>query len=206
MKKLTCILILGAFISANVYCKVNDLSVPKITNTVEKEHIRIEKLDLLQTREYAQKALKDIGRLNVLEGKYHYSNQITDKGFMDLTIRQMTLDMEYRFGIGIDLQYVNVRSVFDRIVVLQIPKDKLDLQYIEMDNKNSKIINDNKMFLVSDFKPSEVEILLEESQYNVAGKINSDDKLFDEALVNLKGELEKFVKRLGYEEVVFEVV
>lgn len=205
MKKITVVLILGAFIATYVYMKVNDLSIPKITHTEQIEQSRIEKLNLLQTREYALNALKTVGRLNVLEGKYHYKNEIIDKGFMDLIVRQMTLETEYRFGIGIDLEYVSVRSVFDRIIVLQIPKQKLELQYIELDIEKSRIVNDNKMILVSDFKPSEVEVLLEESQYNVAGKINENDKLFDEALVNLKSELDGLMKRLGYTEVIFDI-
>jgi len=205
VKKITVVLILGAFIATYVYMKVNDLSIPKITHTEQIEQSRIEKLNLLQTREYALNALKTVGRLNVLEGKYHYKNEIIDKGFMDLIVRQMTLETEYRFGIGIDLEYVSVRSVFDRIIVLQIPKQKLELQYIELDIEKSRIVNDNKMILVSDFKPSEVEVLLEESQYNVAGKINENDKLFDEALVNLKSELDGLMKRLGYTEVIFDI-
>lgn len=205
MRKTTIVLIIGVFVAANLYCKVNDLSIPKITNTEQIETQRIEKLDLMQTREYAQKSLKSVGRLNVLEGKYRYSNEIESK-FFNWTVRQITLDMEYKYCIGIDLQNVVVRSVFDKIIVIQIPKNKLELQYIELDIEKSKVIDGDKMLFVSQFKPSEVENLLEESQYNVAGKINSDDKLFDQALVNLKSELEKLTQNLGYNETIFEVI
>lgn len=59
------------------------------------------------------------------------------------------------------------------------------------------------MWLVSQFKPSDVEILIEQSQQNVVNKIGADKDVFNKAYINLKGEIEKLVKFLGYEKVIF---
>lgn len=211
MKKTTIILILGAFVLTNVYFKINDFHIPQTTrvsqatiNDAQRELDRKKESKRLQDQIIIRDKINKIGILTTLEGTYKYNNKITDKGIFDLTIREMTLDFVYKFGMGINTEDIKATKVDGDTVYINIPKDKIKLQYIEI-NSESRIVDGKKMFLVSDFKPSDVEELLEESQYVVVGKINCDDKLFDEALVNLKSELEKLVGSMGFENVVFEV-
>ena len=104
------------------------------------------------------------------------------------------------------MEYINVYKVDGTTVFVKIPRNRMQLQYIQM-NPDSKIIDGKKMLLVSQFKPSDVEVLIEQSQQNVVNKIGVDAKIFDSALYNLQDELEKLIKGLGYyETVIFDEI
>ena len=72
-----------------------------------------------------------------------------------------------------------------------------------MNSENSHVIDGKKMILVSQFRPSDVELLIENSQQDVVNRIGADSKVFNEAMSNLKSELEGLVLKLGYEKIVF---
>jgi len=153
-----------------------------------------------------QTALRKVRKITTLEGNYRYGSVITDKGFMDLTLREMTLDLKFKFGIGMDLEHVKVMKVEGTTVFLKIPKNWVQLQYIQL-NPDSKIINGKKMILVSQFNPSDVETLIEQSQQKVVNSIGANKNLFDTANINLQNELEKLVLSLGYyQQVIFDVI
>jgi len=213
MRKFT-VLLIGTLVVAGSYYYTHTPNQPTITKTqqnqlrdVKAEQDRLEHLKKLSNPEYVQGALRKVGKLTTLESSYKYSTNIKENGLYGyVTLREMTLDLGYEFGIGIDLQYIRVRTVLDKIIVIQIPKKQLQLSYIQMNTQNSKIIDGKKMILVSDFKPSEVEAIIEQSQQNVVNRIGSDDKLFDSAMENLKSELEKLILNLGYNKVMFEII
>lgn len=207
MKKYAVIVIIISLFALNIYCKANDLSIPKpkpIQTTNQADTTRVKTFS--QTPEYVQNALKQVGKLIVLEGNYNYSNVVKDKIFMDITLRQMTFDLNYKFGLGMNLEYIIVKGIYDKIIVIQIPKRWIEIQYVELDTENSNIVDGKKIILASDFKPVDVQILLEQSQENVVEKIKSNDELFDQVVVNLKSELEVFLKGLGFKDVIFEVI
>jgi len=215
MKKYIILLIVGALIATH-YSKVNDLSASTNSKNVQiqqnqlgeyqKEKERAEELKKLQDPTIIRDKINKVGKLTSLEGNYKYWSKITDKGLFDLTLREITLDFSFKFGIGISMEYINVYKVEGTTVFVKIPRNRMQLQYIQM-NPESKIINDKKMLLVSQFKPSDVEVLIEQSQQNVVNKIGADAKIFDSALYNLQDELEKLIKGLGYyETVIFDEI
>ena len=215
MKKYLILLIVGALIATH-YSKVNDLSASANSKNVQiqqnqlgeyqKEKERAEELKKLQDPTIIRDKINKVGKLTSLEGNYKYWSKITDKGLFDLTLREITLDFSFKFGIGISMEYINVYKVEGTTVFVKIPRNRMQLQYIQM-NPDSKIIDGKKMLLVSQFKPSDVEVLIEQSQQNVVNKIGVDTKLFDSALYNLQDELEKLIKGLGYyETVIFDEI
>jgi len=218
MKKYIILLIVGALIATH-YSKINDLSASTNSKNVQiqqnqlgdyqKEIDRAEELRKLQDPTIIRSELKRVGKLITLEGRYNYFSHIDtkDKFFNKFTLREITLDFEYAFQIGCDLQYIKVVRVDNKIVYIDIPKNRIQLQSITMNIQNSKITDGKKMFLIDQFAPSEVGILVNQSTQNVVNKIGADAKIFDSALYNLQDELEKMIKGLGYyETVVFDEI
>ena len=214
MKKFTSILLIGTLIVAGSYYYTHITNQPIITKTqqnqlrdLEESNKRLEYLKKLSNPEYVQGALRKTGKLTTLEGSYKYSTNIKENGLYGyVTLREMTLDLDYDFGICMDLQYIKVRTVLDKIIVIQIPKKQLQLQYIQLNIQNSKVFDGKKFMFADQFPPSEVEAVIEQSQQNVVNRIGADDKLFDSAMENLKDELEKLIISLGYKEVMFEEI
>ena len=210
MKKFTFLLVVITLFVANIYFKANDLSIPTNVKTeqsqlgdYQKEIDRAKELKLLQDPTIIQNNIRKIGKLTSLEGQYKYFSQITDKGFLNLTLREMTLDFTYSFGIGMSMEYIKINKIEGKTVYIHIPKNRMQLQYIQM-SPDSRIVGDKKMFLVSQFKPSDVEVLIEQSQQNVVNTIGADKEIFNKALENLQDELKKLIISMGYEMVVFE--
>ena len=219
MKKYVVILTLGALFATNIYFKYHNLSVPKPITT-EQVQINLGNDDYqkiidreaelkkkMQDPTIIRNQIRKAGKLTSLEGQYKYQSKIIDKGFMDLTLREITLDFTYNFAMGMDLQYITVSKVENKIVYIKIPKNRIQLQYIELNSQDSRIIEGKKMILVNQFSPSDTEVLMEQSQQNVVNMIGADKELFNDAMINLQEQLKKLVLSLGYyERVVFEIV
>jgi hypothetical protein len=98
-------------------------------------------------------------------------------------------------------------EVIEKTIVIQIPRNRIKLMSNELIPDKSSITDGKKMLFVDQFKPSEVETILEQSQQNVVNKVGNDKKFYDTATENLKGQLEGFVLRLNYfDKVQFEEV
>jgi len=218
VKKYVVILTLGALFATNIYFKYHNLSIPKPITTeqmqinlgddyYQKEIDReLELKKKMQDPTIIRNQIRKVGKLTSLEGKYKYQSKITDKGIMDLTLREITLDFVYNFGMGMNLQYITVLKVENKTVYIKIPKNRVQLHYIEL-NQDSRIIEGKKMILVNQFSPSDTEILIEQSQQNVVNMIGADNELFNNTMINLQEQLEKLVLSLGYYETVeFEIV
>ena len=219
MKKYVIILTLGTLFATNIYFKYHNLSVPKPITT-EQVQINLGNDDYqkiidreaelkkkMQDPTIIRNQIRKAGKLTSLEGQYKYQSKIIDKGFMDLTLREITLDFTYNFGMGMDLQYITIYKVENKIVYIKIPKNRIQLQYIELNSQDSRIIEGKKMILVNQFSPSDTEVLMEQSQQNVVNMIGADKELFNDAMINLQEQLKKLVLSLGYyERVVFEIV
>jgi len=216
MKKFTILLVVGALITANIYCKLNDLSVPKPISTEQlqlrdftKEQNRTAELKKMQDPTIIQNEIRKVGEITSLKGKYNYFSKISnkDKFFDKFTLREITLDFEYNYGIGINsLEYIRVLKIEDGKVYINIPKNRIQLIYIEQNMQNSKITNGDTMFLFDQFSPSDTQILSAQAQQNVVNAIGKDKKLFDDAMVNLQENIDGLIKNLGYRQVVFEII
>jgi len=216
MKKFTILLVVGVLFATNIYCKLNDLSVPK-PMPVEQVQLRDYQKDIERTVELKkmqdptiiQNELRKVGEITSLKGKYNYFSKITnkDKFFDKFTLREITLDFEYNFGIGINsLEYIKVLKIEDGKVYINIPKNRIQLIYIEQNTQNSKITDGNTMFMFDQFSPSDTQILSAQAQQNVVNAIGKDKKLFNDAMINLQEDIEGLVLGLGFEQVVFNVI
>jgi len=215
MKKLKLIILLVvALFLVNLYYKAHNPSMPQITATQQqqleeysKEQIHKNQLAKLQSPTLIQSQLKKVSRITSLQGQYNYFSKLTekDKFFKKFTLREITLDYKYTFNIGMDLQYIKITNIDNGVVHIDIPKNKIELQSITM-NPESQIITGDKMFLVSQFSPTDIQVIVNQSQQLVIDKINSDGKTFDTAKVNMQSAVEKLILSLGYTQVIFEEV
>jgi len=219
MKKLTILLVATTLITANIYLKYHNLSVPKPIimeqsqlgdyKSQQKQINRANELRKLQNPTIIQNEFKKSGKVISLEGSYKYLSKISnkDKIFDKFTLREITLDFEYNYGIGINsLEYIKVTKIENGMAYINIPKNRIQLIYIEQNMQNSKIINENNMFLFDQFSPSDTQILSAQAQQNVVNAIGKNNKLFNDAIVNLQEDIEGLVLRLGYKQTVFNVI
>lgn len=205
------ILFIVALIAVGGFDKLHSSDARQITPVEEKQLKDYQKqidreseLKKMQNPTIVRSELKRIGKIIALEGRYKYYSIITNKAlFNKLTLREITLDFEYAFQIGIDLQYINISKIKDGNVYISIPKNRIQLQSVTMNNQDSKIIDGNKLFLVNQFSPSDVGTLVNQSQQNCVNKIGADKELFNKAYINVQDELEKLVKSLGYKQVIY---
>ena len=215
MKKFIFFLVVGALFATIIYNKSLVSNAPTNVKTEQsqlgdftKEQNKMAELKKMQNPTIIRSELKRVGKLIVLEGRYKYFNNITnkDKFFNKFTLREITLDFEYAFQLGCNLQYIKISKIDGKNVYISIPKNRIQLQSITMNIQNSKIIDGKKMFMVDQFSPSDVGVLVNQSTQNVVNKIGADKGLFDKSLLNLQDELEGLIKGLGYDDVVFDEV
>ena len=215
-KPIITLTILGTLFATNIYLKYHNFSIPKPIPVEQvqlrdftKEQNRTAELKKMQDPTIIQNELRNAGEITSLKGKYNYYSKITnkDKFFDKFTLREITLDFEYNYGIGINsLEYIKVTKIENGVAYINIPKNRIQLICIEQNMQNSKIINENNMFLFDQFSPSDTQILSAQAQQNVVNAIGKDKKLFDDVMINLQEDIEGLVLCLGYEQVVFEIV
>ena len=219
MKKSIILLVATTIITANIYLKYHNLSVPKPITTEQtqlgdsksqqKQIDRANELKKLQNPTIIQNEFKKSGKIVSLEGCFKYLLKISnkDKFFDKFTLREITLDFEYNYVIGINsLEYIKVTNIENGVAYINIPKNRIKLIYIEQNMQNSKIINENNMFMFDQFSPSDTQILSAQAQQNVVNAIGKNNKLFNDAMVNLQEDIEGLVISLGYEKAVFNVI
>ena len=219
MKKSIILLVATTIITANIYLKYHNLSVPKPITTEQtqlgyskshqKQIDRANELRKLQNPTIIQNEFKKSGKVISLDGSYKYISKISnkDKIFDKFILREITLDFEYNYGIGINsLEYIKVNKIENGVAYISIPKNRIQLIYIEQNMQNSKITDGNTMFMFDQFSPSDTQILSAQAQQNVVNAIGKDKKLFNDAMVNLQEDIEGLILDLGYEQVVFNLI
>jgi hypothetical protein len=182
--------------------KINELQdlIDKNKSDEQVEQIRKLKLQQLQNPEIINKELTKVGKLLVYQGTTEYSDIIKESNFWGS--KTLDLHLYYNFGISIELQKIIVDRFYDKTVVLNIPKQELQLEYIEMDTTKSKV-NGEKKWFNSNYKPDEVDMILVNAQEKTRNTIINDKDSFDTAADNLKAYLKDFVLKLGYDDVIF---
>ena len=217
MNKLGIILLATSLVVGGYYINHRDYFPKQTINQTEQKQLsdyqtllkREAELKIMQDPTIIRSELKRVGKLITTEGRYKYFSNIVnkDKFFNKFTLREITLDFEYAFQIGIDLQYIKINKIEDKIVYIVIPKNRIQLQSITMNIQNSRIIDGKNMIMFDQFSPSDVGVLVNQSTQNVVNKIGMDNELFNKAEVNLQEELRGLILGLGYyEEVVFDVI
>jgi hypothetical protein len=173
----------------------------KYKNQEQQEKVRELELQALQNPQVVIDQFKKVGKLITYEGKASYEDVIKEDTFWGS--RQLTLDLKYNFGISMDLSKVEVINVSNRLVTLQIPKDKLLLEYLELNPELSKV-KSKKTWFLSDFMPTEVKYILSNAYIITKNRIISTKGIFDMAYTNLQDNLTSLMHELGYDKVEFE--
>ena len=89
--------------------------------------------------------------------------------------------------------------------MLNIPVNKLKIEYLELDSDN-KAIDSDKSFLATQFTPEDIEIVLENAKDKTYDNINSNKDIFVNSLDSLKTNLTELCEKLGYENIMFKEV
>jgi hypothetical protein len=159
-----------------------------------------ERLLRLQNTELITSNLREVGTLITFTGEKTYRDKVVQKGF--LNARSLLIELNYEYGIGLDLNKIYVEKIVGDKVTIDIPKAALQVQYIKRLNKNSSITGEKSLF-AKQFKPSEIDFIYEISQEMVLTEVNSTPEYFNKAYESLKDNLESLIKELGYSSVRF---
>jgi hypothetical protein len=178
--------------------KLDEIKQQEYKNTLRKLE-----LAKLQNPEILNKAFEKVGKLTTYEGKSQYSDIIKEKSFWGS--KSLDLTLIYNFGIAIDLNTIVVESFFEKTVVLQIPKSELKLQYIEVNTKDTKVIS-TKTWLAKNYNANDMKLVLDNAQDKTKESIEGSKDIFDKAMESLKESLKEFILKLGYDDVIFNIV
>jgi hypothetical protein len=185
-------------------------SILDIQKQIEEEILKeqeaqaeIQRLARLQNPDLILSELEGVGKLITYQGKVSYADSITQKGFLNK--RNIDIALMYRFGIGIELNTISISAIEGDTVTINIPRQELKIQYIELLTEESTI-NSQKSMFAQQFKPKEIEYIYEKSQEVCLYKVNESVELFDKAYESLVENLESLIKEIGYSEVYIEEV
>jgi len=164
------------------------------------KQLRQIRLQQLQNPEVIMNELSTTNKLLVYECKITYNDYIKEGNW--LANKSLSISLKYNIGIAIDLNLIEIRFV-EATPVLTIPKDGLQLEYIELDTENSKIDGD-RSFFSSQFVPEDIKGVIEMAQKTLENRVCNNKDLFDKSMVSLKENLRELIIRLGYEDCVIE--
>lgn len=181
------------------------IQIDELTKRDQEEKVRRIKLQTLQNPEIITDKFQNISKLLVYEGVMSYSDVIKESSWYGS--KSLTIELKYNYGIGYDLGNVVVKNIFNdngNIVVINIPKDQLKIEYVELD-KESKL-DSNKKWFNSGYTANDIEIILEQSQEKTRQKIENNKEIYFNAYDNLQETIKEIVKKLGFKDVVFNVI
>lgn len=175
---------------------------------LEKKKREEELKQQLQNPEIIKDKFKKVGNLVVYEGVMDYKDIIKEDSLF--ASRKLDINLKYKFGISIDFSMINVGNYYGdtdmgQIVVIQIPKNKFKIEYVELDTKNSEF-NSTKSWLAKQYKPEDIDFILKQSKEKVTMDIMNDKKIFDNSMVSLKESVKGIVVKLGWKKPIFEEV
>jgi hypothetical protein len=160
-----------------------------------------ERLERLQNPELITSNLREVGILITYQGEVTYKDKIVQKGFLNK--RELYINILYQFGIGINLNKIEVGKIVGDIVTINIPKVAMQVEYLKILPKETTI-NGTKSAFAKQFKPSEIEFVYETAQDTTLSKINNTPEIFDNAYENLENNLRNLIMELGYKKVYFK--
>ena len=156
-------------------------------------------LERLQDPNIITNELKKKGNLIVYEGNVEYKDIISERSFWGS--KNLVLNLQYRFGISYNLNNIEVINFFEKNVIIKILQNNLALEYLELRNESQ--INGHKSFLVSNFKPEEVNMILKNAYDKTNLDIKQNREIFNQAYESLKESLTPLIQKLGYEDVIY---
>lgn len=168
---------------------------------LEAERKEKERLQRLSNPKLIILELEKVSKLITYEGKVTFKNQFINKSFM--AKKTIDLDITYNFGIGMNLNAIEVGDIVEDTVVIQIPKDQLVLMYLD-NIPEQTIINHSRTMFAKQYKPEEVNMIINFAKEKTTEQLNSTEELFVKADESLKDTLEDMILKLGYRKIIFE--
>lgn len=164
-----------------------------------KEKIRELEIERLQNPEIIIDNFKKVGNLVIYEGEVKYKDIIKEKSFWGK--KTLDLNLEYNFGMVYPLNKIEVIQIIDKLVVVKVPKEYLQIGYVELNNTS---FNSSKTWFTSNFKAEDVQIILDQSKEKVKQNIINNKNIYSETTNSLNDRLKELILKLGYEKIVFE--
>ena len=164
---------------------------------------RQEKIKALQDPTIINTQLEKVGKLITYEGTANYVDKIVDKKF--LKSRTLDVQLTYRFGIGMELSRIQVAGFMEDTVIINIPRNGLVLEYIELQGEKV-ILNEKTSMLAKEFSSDEIKTIIQSGQQTTTQQINSTKEIFIKAEESLKDNLRNLIVKLGYRQVIFQSI
>ena len=174
--------------------------IDKYKEKEQEEKLRRLRLQQLQNPEIIQGEFQKVGLLITYKGKMTYSDIIRESKWYGK--KELHIELKYNIGIGIDLNKIVIDKFVDDVVVIKIPKKELKLQYVELNSGESQINGERTLFQ-KQYKPEDIETVIENAQGEVIDKINNSNDMFVKSMESLQEVIKELVLKLGYSDVIF---
>ncbi|NLM74061.1 MAG: hypothetical protein GX184_08560 [Clostridiaceae bacterium] len=145
-----------------------------------------------------RRAIKSVGILTLIEGIEEYKQVIDEENWY--SYRGINIDWQYRFGIAIDLENIEI-DLKDDVVNISANKDDLFIQFIEK-TKESKS-QSSASLLAKKFTSQEIEALEKAVLDKIEEKIKTTPEYWDDAFQSLEVNLRKICNDLGFYRINF---
>lgn len=167
------------------------------------EELRRIKLEKLQNPEIINAEMESVGKLVVYKGKANYSNTFDESKF--LRPKKISVNLQYKFGISMDLKNIVVSEFIEDVVVLKIHKDQLEIEYVELDEESIEVSEEVKL-LAKEYTKEDLNKILTIGKSATLGRIQGNKDIHDKAIESLKNNVQEMVMQLGYRKVIVEVL
>lgn len=164
----------------------------------QEEKLRKIQLQTMQNPQIALDAFKKVGFLIVYEGKISSGDTLAEGTFWGE--RKLNLDLQYNFGVGMDLTKVEVKQIVDTTIILKLPD--FVLKYLEQDTENSKVESSTTWF-AANFNPEDTDMALDNEWKETLNNIMNTPDIYAIAKKSGCEVIEELMKKVGYTEVKY---
>lgn len=167
------------------------------------EELRRIKLEKLQNPEIINAEMESVGKLVVYKGKANYSNTFDESKF--LRPKKISVNLQYKFGISMDLKNIVVSEFIEDVVVLKIHKDQLEIEYVELNEESIEVSEEVKL-LAKEYTKEDLNKILAIGKSATLGRIQGNKDIHDKAIESLKKNVQEMVLSLGYRKCIIEII
>lgn len=141
--------------------------------------------------------LKKVGNLICYEGKYNYL--YIDEETKWYGSKNISANLIYNFGLGIDFSTIKIELNGNKIIA-RIPEDRIEISYIELENKESTLKYFNSIFM----EKYDINEIQRDCRDNVKLEILASEEYFHEAVNSIKERIREIGKQFGYNNIEFK--
>ncbi len=174
--------------------------VQKYKEEEQKIRERQKELENLIEPEIILEQLQEAGKIISYEGNVGYNGRLKEKTI--LGTRELYMELKYKFGISMDLQYIEITDIQklekpnSYHIFVKIPKDKLELEYLSLLANESKLDDDISLF-VSKFKTKDYQEVLKIAENKTRERIINTNEIWTNAHENMKMEICDLLEKIS---------